>query len=96
VSDISEQGHIDERDQHWMFNTIVPAAAKNGLKRITSIQSNAGDAKVAAYLAAIETNLSKFGIRYRAFSTPAESTEWIQLENERSNILLHDRPVDTV
>jgi hypothetical protein len=87
VSDISNQGPIENEDQLWMFNTILPAAAKNGLKRIASIQNNARDIKVQAYLDAIELNISKFGIRYKSFRTHQETIEWIHEENERTNFI---------
>ena len=38
VSDISHQGPISKEDQLWMLTTILPAAAKNGLKRIATIE----------------------------------------------------------
>lgn len=96
MSDMSEQGLIEEADQQWMFNTIMPAAAKNGLKRIAVVRSGYDDVKAINYLGAIESNICKFGIRYKTFETSAEAIEWIQLENERPNIFVHDRPVDRV
>jgi signal transduction histidine kinase len=87
VSDISNQGHIEKEDQLWMFNTILPEAAKNGLRRIASVQGNENDVKVQAYLDAIESNISKFGIRYKSFRTHQETIEWIQKENERTNFI---------
>lgn len=96
ISDISEQGHIEESDQEWMLNTILPTAAQNGLKRIAIIRPDARDAKVAEYLEAIESNIRKFGIYFKAFSTAAESIEWLTLEIERSNTLVHDRTIDRV
>ena len=38
VSDISHQGPVSKEDQIWMLTTILPAAAKNGLKRIATIE----------------------------------------------------------
>ena len=50
VSDISQQGYIEKEDQQWMLATILPEAAKNGLKRIASIQPDLIDNKVKAGL----------------------------------------------
>jgi signal transduction histidine kinase len=83
VSDISHQGQIAKEDQLWMLNTILPEAAKNGLKRIASVQSDNNDTLVKEYLDAIELNISKFGIRYRSFQTQQETIQWIQEENEK-------------
>jgi len=97
VSNISEQGHIEKEDQLWMFNTILPEAAKNGLRRIASIQPTIEDYKVKAYLDAIEMNISKFGIHYKSFRSVHETLEWIQEENEKATpINKHDRSVDRI
>jgi signal transduction histidine kinase len=97
VSDITEQGHIEKEDQLWMFKTILPEAAKNGLRRIASVQPNIQDHKVKAYLDAIEMNISKFGIRYKSFRSVQETFEWIQEENEKATPThKHDRSVDRI
>ena len=97
VSNISNQGHINKEDQLWMLNTILPAAAKNGLKRIASIQPLKNDFFVKDYLDAIEVNILKFGIRYKSFRTEQETIEWIQNENERpASLQDHDRSVNKV
>lgn len=97
VSDISRQGHISKEDQVWMMTTILPEAAKNGLKRIATIQPLENDFIVQDYLDAIEANISKFGIRYRSFVTEQETIEWIQDENERpASLQDHDRSVDRI
>jgi signal transduction histidine kinase len=97
VSDMSCQGHISQEDQQWMLTTILPEAAKNGLKRIASIQPIDYDYYVQDYLDAIEVNINKFGIRYKSFRSPQEIAEWIQNENERATSLQdHDRSVDRI
>lgn len=87
VSDISGQGHIEKEDQRWMLTTILPEAAKNGLKRIASVHPDIPDHKVKAYLEEIEMNIRKFGIRYKTFRSSQESVEWIQEENKRATTL---------
>jgi signal transduction histidine kinase len=97
VSDMSKQGHIEKEDQAWMLTTILPEAARSGLKRIASIQPNIYDPKVKAYLDAIESNISKLGIRYKSFKNSHETIAWIQDENEKTTTLRkHDRPVDRI
>ncbi len=97
VSDVSRQGYINKEDQLWMLTTILPEAAKNGLKRIALIQPLENDFLVQDYLDAIEVNISKFGIRYKSFRSEQETTEWIQHENERyASLQSHDRSVDRV
>lgn len=89
ISDLSEQGHIAKEDQLWMLTTILPEAAKNGLKRIVSIQPLEKDLETREYLEAVELNIAKFGIRYKSFGTLPETMEWLQRENEGTT-LLHD------
>jgi signal transduction histidine kinase len=97
VSDISEQGHVEKEDQLWMFKTILPEAAKNGLRRIASIQPDIEDNKVKAYLDAIEMNISKFGIHYKSFRSVEETMEWIQEENEKATPAnKHGRSIDRI
>jgi hypothetical protein len=97
ISDLSDQGHIEKDDQVWMLTTILPEAAKNGLKRIVSVQPLEYDFIIQDYLETIELNISKFGIRYKSFRTKQEAIEWIQKENEETTSFHnHDRPVDRV
>jgi anti-sigma regulatory factor (Ser/Thr protein kinase) len=97
VSNISRQGHIDKADQIWMLTTILPEAARSGLKRIASIQPLENDFLTQDYLDAIEANISKFGIRYKSFRSEVETIEWIQDENLRpASVQDHDRSIDRV
>lgn len=97
VSDISHQGYVAKDDQIWMLTTILPEAAKNGLKRIASVHTMQIDFNAQDYLDAIEMNISKFGIRYKSFRTQQETVEWIQEENEKTNSFQnHDRSVDRI
>jgi signal transduction histidine kinase len=97
VSNISRQGHIDKVDQMWMLTTILPEAARNGLRRIAFIQPLENDFLTQDYVDAIEANISKFGIRYKSFRSEVESIEWIQNENLRpASLQDHDRSIDRV
>ena len=97
VSDISRQGRIGKEDQLWMLTTILPEAARNGLKRIASIQPSDYDLGVQEYLNAIEMNISKFGIRYKSFGNLQDTVGWIQEENEKpTSFQNHDRSVDRI
>ncbi|HEX6227556.1 MAG TPA: ATP-binding protein [Chryseolinea sp.] len=84
VSDVSRQGPISKEDQIWMFTTILPEAAKNGLKRIASVHPFHEDTHSEEYLAGLALNISKFGILYKSFSTHQESLEWIQRESKKA------------
>ena len=88
VSDISLQGPISKEDQIWMFTTILPEAAKNGLKRIATIQPLASELKVQEYLSDIEMNISKFGILYKSFRNHRETLAWIQGESAKTTSFL--------
>jgi hypothetical protein len=88
VSDISQQGPVSKEDQLWMFQTILPDAAKNGLKRIATIQPYYDNSQVQDYTQDIQLNISKFGILYRSFRTHKETIEWIQEETEKATTLL--------
>ena len=97
VSNISHQGHVDKDDQFWMLTTILPEAAKNGLKRIAAIQPFESDLTTQDYLDAIEANISKFGIRYKSFRSEQETIEWIHGENVKpASLHNHDRSIDRV
>ena len=64
------------------------AAAKNGLKRIATIEP-LHDARLAEeYLSAIELNISKFGILYKSFRNHRETLEWIREESEKATSFL--------
>jgi signal transduction histidine kinase len=80
VSDISLQGPVSKEDQIWMLTTILPEAARNGLKRIATIEPLHDDVHAEEYLAAIQLNISKFGILYKSFRNHHETLEWIQEE----------------
>jgi hypothetical protein len=84
VSDISHQGPVSREDQIWMLTTILPAAAKNGLKRIATIEPLQKGSPAEEYLSAIELNISKFGIHYKSFRTHRETLQWIQEENVKA------------
>lgn len=97
VSNISLQGHIDKADQIWMLTKILPEAAKNGLKRIASIQPVENDFITQGYLDTIEANISKFGIRYKSFRSEEETIAWIHDENVRpASLQDHDRSIDRI
>lgn len=97
VSNISHQGYVDEDDQYWMLTTILPEAAKNGLKRIATIHAKESDFITRHYLDAIEANISKFGIRYKSFRSEEETIEWIHDENVRpASLHDHDRSIDRI
>ena len=97
VSNISRQGPVDKADQTWMLTTILPEAAKNGLKRIASIQPIESNFITQDYLDAIEANISKFEIRYKSFISEEETMAWIHDENvRRVSLHDHDRSIDRV
>ena len=88
VSDISHQGPVSKEDQLWMFQTILPDAAKNGLKRIATIQPFYDDNQALDYVNDIQVNIGKFGILYKSFRTQKETLEWLQEEAEKATSLL--------
>jgi hypothetical protein len=80
-----------------MLTTILPEAAKNGLKRIATIQPIDNDFITQDYLDTIEINISKFEIRYKSFISEEETIAWIHDENVRpASLLDHDRSIDRV
>jgi signal transduction histidine kinase len=96
-SDISRQGYIETDDQVWMLHSILPEAAKNGLKRIAAVQPRVKDDKVKAYLDAIEMNIRKFDIHFKCFTSVPETLEWIQAENKKATtVQKHGRSVDRI
>ncbi|HEX5168993.1 MAG TPA: ATP-binding protein [Cyclobacteriaceae bacterium] len=92
IADLSDQGPIQGEDQQWMFREILPAAARNGLRRIAAIKSHANDAQILSYAESIRNGVAKLGLEQQFFSNLQQGINWIQHENEKTmNIIL---PVD--
>jgi signal transduction histidine kinase len=86
IADISEQGYISREDQLWMFQEILPEAARYGLRRIAGVKSDSKDPHVVAYQKGISENLLKLNIQQEYFLTLTEAMDWIQTENEKSTV----------
>lgn len=89
-SDISDQGIINPDDQRWMVETILPEAARNGLKRIAAITPNAKEPAVIEYLARVKNTIAELTLEYGYFSTFEEASLWIMEENEKAAIKNND------
>jgi signal transduction histidine kinase len=83
LSDISEQGPIPVEDQNWMFQTILPEAARNGVKRIVGIRPDANDPSVIAYVNEIKASISKLNLEQAFFIDLESAANWIMAANER-------------
>jgi signal transduction histidine kinase len=81
ISDLSDQGHIAREDQQWMFREILPAAAQYGLRRVAVVKP--GHNQSSEYLAGINDNLAKLGLKQEYFLTFEEAVNWIQLEDSK-------------
>ncbi len=82
IADISHQGPISKEDQEWMFQSILPDATRNGMRRIAAIRPDVSDPIVQEYLKGINQSLIKLGARQEFFPTMKDAMDWIQHENE--------------
>jgi signal transduction histidine kinase len=83
ISDISDQGPIPLEDQQWMFKTILPQAARNGLKRIAGVRPDANDEKILGYLNGIKATIATLDIEQAYFLDMAAATDWVMEGNEK-------------
>jgi signal transduction histidine kinase len=86
LSDISEQGPIDPVVQQWMFTTILPEAARNGLKRIAGVRSDAYEPAVIEYVKGIQATIASLNLKHSFFPSFEEAANWIMEENEKASI----------
>jgi anti-sigma regulatory factor (Ser/Thr protein kinase) len=86
IADITNQGSIERADQQWMFDMILPDAARNGLSRIATIRPDAADLLIQEYLTGINRTLSSLGVLQHNFITMDEAVGWIQYENEKGSL----------
>jgi hypothetical protein len=69
-----------------MFQSIMPDAARHGLKRIAVIRHDDSDPATHEYLNGISENLKKLGLTQQYFGTFKEATDWIAQLNEQASI----------
>jgi signal transduction histidine kinase len=86
ISDLSNQGYINRDDQQWMFQNIMPDAARHGLKRIAVITPEKNNPAVLEYLNGINENLARLGLTQQYFATFKEACDWIGRLNEHVSI----------
>jgi signal transduction histidine kinase len=84
ISDLSDQGPIHSEDQQWMFREILPAASRNGLKRIAAIKAHASDAQILLYHENIKLTVEKLGLEQLFFTNLQQGIDWLQRENEKA------------
>ncbi|MBL7856529.1 MAG: hypothetical protein JNM57_02480 [Cyclobacteriaceae bacterium] len=75
IADVRNQGHIEDADQLWLLQNIIPEAVKNGLKRLAAVGFH--DPSKKAYYERLKSGLAELGIQYRVFSTLDEATQWM-------------------
>jgi signal transduction histidine kinase len=83
LSDISDQGPIPIEDQKWMLETILPQAARNGVKRIAGIRPDANEPAVIAYVNGIKASISKLNLEHAFFTDLENASDWLMAGNER-------------
>ena len=89
ISDLSDQGTIQVEDQQWLFKEILPAAVRNGLKRIAAIKSHASETQILGYIENIKSTLDILRVEQQFFNSLHQGISWIQEENEKAmNITL--------
>jgi hypothetical protein len=86
IADLSDQGPVEREDQRWMFEHIMPDAARNGLTRIAAIRPDATDQLTRDYLGGINKALSQLGVWQEFFLSMEDAVDWIQHENEKASL----------
>lgn len=86
LADITAQGPIDAVDQQWMFETVLPEAARNGLVRIALVQPDASDTRIATYIQLLGQQLASLGMTIYWSTSPEAAMDWIQEENEKATL----------
>jgi signal transduction histidine kinase len=84
LTDLTNQGSVNREDQQWMFNEIIPEAAKNGLIRIAIVRSDSKEKLIGEYMQGISGTVRNMGINQQFFVNRTEACEWIQNENEKA------------
>ncbi|HTJ51170.1 MAG TPA: HAMP domain-containing sensor histidine kinase [Cyclobacteriaceae bacterium] len=85
LSDITNQGPVAPEDQQWLFGTIIPAAAKMGLKRIGAIKPSAKNSVLIEYVNGIRAAIANFGITQQFFDSFEEAVHWLDEENIKAS-----------
>lgn len=85
IADMSKQGYIENDARQWLFTTIIPEAARNGLKRIAFINKHQ-DALESVYVFQIQELLQHLGMQYKSFSTFEKAFDWILEENQKASM----------
>ncbi len=81
ISDAMERGTVSSEDLDWLIKEIVPAAAKNGLRRICFVRKDAAEPGTIAFVAGLQKKLPDFHIEFGAFVTFQSALNWIQEKN---------------
>lgn len=79
ITDLRNQGHVGKEDQQWAFETMIPEAARYGIKKVAAIGiSDAyADENIKDYYLGIHNNLLKFGVEFRFFPSVEEASLWM-------------------
>jgi len=85
MADMSLQGYIENDAREWLFTTIIPEAARNGLKRIVIINQNES-ASESAYVHQIKALGETLGMQYKSFPTFEKAFDWILEENQKASL----------
>ncbi len=90
ICDLTLQGPVSSTDQRWMFEEILPHAIRSGLKRVAAITKDIeDDPLIIEYHSGISVNVLRFGAVQRYFHCRPDAFEWLQQENERATVQLH-------
>ena len=86
IADLTNQGYINREDQQWMFQNILPEAARNGLQRIAAIHQQTNDSKSLEYINGIRETLIKLGIEQRYFNSSSEAVTWLEEQSRHTQV----------
>lgn len=77
ITDLRNQGYISHVDQLWMYERILPEAARHGIKKVAAIRLEEPDPKLKEYYNGLHNNLTQLGVDLAFFTSFEDAAKWI-------------------
>lgn len=84
ISDMRQQGNIDEGNQRWLFTEIIPSAIRLGLRTVLCICSP--QQLTEHYRIKLKETTNKLGIDTVYFETQKAAEDWIDTHRQETSI----------
>jgi hypothetical protein len=76
IADLRNQGEINERDQRWFLDAVLPEGARSGLKRNALVRHD--DPEKVPYYRRGTDRAAELGIEVRFFDNMDDAKAWMQ------------------